>query len=698
MNTENDIESLRAKIDELNQQAWRDRVSDSIQAHRMSKEAVELAESIGYTEGKAEGYRTLGFSYIRLSQHGPALTCLEKALKLFEELSDLKGQSNVYEYFGIIQRSLGNFSASLDVLFKSLDLTQQTQYREGESLARYHLGVTYKYLGHYEQALEHLLKGLSIAKDIDYWVAESYCINVIGQVYFETGDYYQALDYYNQSLALRSKSGDKWGEAGCLDNIGFTYFKVSEFQQAIDFCRQSLQISEAIGDKKGQGNVLYHLGEIYKHANDYQLAEAFAQKSLQIRNEIGDRKGEGEVLLLLVELLQTNLDDENRPRVFGLLNTVSQLGQEVNALDLLSKIHYLYYKVYKQLTCNDDALSHLELYIEVEKKLHKDALAQKVQNLEISYRAEQSRNEAEIYRLRNIELADLYEETIKQKDEIELQKKIAEDALAELNATQAQLIHREKMASLGELTAGIAHEIQNPLNFVNNFSEINAELIEELKGERSNVKGERNEGLEEEILNDIKENLQKINHHAKRADAIVKGMLQHSRASTGKKEPTDINALVDEYLRLSYHGLRAKDKDFNANFTTNFDARVGNLEVVQQDIGRVLLNLYNNAFYAVNEKMKQLNGAFEPAVLVSTKRIGDKLEISVKDNGNGIPQKLVDKIFQPFFTTKPTGQGTGLGLSLSYDIIKAHSGEIQVSSEEGMFTEFVITLPQKSPV
>ncbi len=274
-----------------------------------------------------------------------------------------------------------------------------------------------------------------------------------------------------------------------------------------------------------------------------------------------------------------------------------------------------------------------------------------------------------------------------------VQAREIEKAYNELKRTQTQLIQSEKMASLGELTAGIAHEIQNPLNFVNNFSEVNTELIEELKGERSKAKGERNEELEEEILNDIKENEQKINHHGKRADAIVKGMLQHSRASTGKKELTDINALADEYLRLSYHGLRAKDKSFNADFKTNFDESIEKTEVIPQDIGRVLLNLFNNAFYAVTEKKKQLGDGYEPTVSVSTKKENDKVEIRVKDNGMGIPQKVVNKIFQPFFTTKPTGQGMGLGLSLSYDIIKAHGGELRVETKEGEGATFIIQLP-----
>ncbi|HZJ60421.1 MAG TPA: ATP-binding protein, partial [Chitinophagaceae bacterium] len=270
---------------------------------------------------------------------------------------------------------------------------------------------------------------------------------------------------------------------------------------------------------------------------------------------------------------------------------------------------------------------------------------------------------------------------------------VIEKTLSHLKTTQAQLIQSEKMASLGELTAGIAHEIQNPLNFVNNFSEVNAELIEELKGERSKVKGERKEEAENEILNDIRQNTEKILHHGKRADAIVKGMLQHSQKNSGQKEPTDINALCGEYLRLAYHGLKAKDKEFDAELKTDFDETIGKINIVPQDIGRVILNLINNAFYAVNERDKQQAPGYKPQVIVSTKKLDDEVGIIVKDNGSGVSNNIVGKIFQPFFTTKPTGLGTGLGLSMSYDVIKAHGGEIKVETKEGKGSDFIILLP-----
>ncbi|MBL7723949.1 MAG: GHKL domain-containing protein [Chitinophagaceae bacterium] len=292
--------------------------------------------------------------------------------------------------------------------------------------------------------------------------------------------------------------------------------------------------------------------------------------------------------------------------------------------------------------------------------------------------------------------AILLEETI---EELEQKRKAIEEtnsalqkSLEELKAAQAQLIQSEKMASLGELTAGIAHEIQNPLNFVNNFSDVSSELVDEMNEEI----GKGNLEDAKQIAQDLKQNLEKISHHGKRAGDIVKGMLQHSRSSSGIKELTDINALADEYLRLAYHGLRAKDKTFNAAMKTDYDESIGLIKIIPQDIGRVVLNLITNAFYAVTERKKLAVEGYEPIVTVSTKKYNDRVEVHVKDNGTGIPQKALDKIFQPFFTTKPTGQGTGLGLSLSYDIVKAHGGELKVETKEGEGTTFIIELPANS--
>jgi two-component system NtrC family sensor kinase len=310
--------------------------------------------------------------------------------------------------------------------------------------------------------------------------------------------------------------------------------------------------------------------------------------------------------------------------------------------------------------------------------------------------ADRLKQEAEAERTRMIEAQNVDLEQLVQARTAELmgQKEELQQALVHLQAAQNQLIQSEKMASLGELTAGIAHEIQNPLNFVNNFAEVSVELVDELKEELAKSE------IDKDYILDLADNLtlsqQKINHHGRRADAIVKAMLQHSRSSTDERQLIDINALCDEFLRLSYHGLRAKDKEFNAELITQFDPKADKIMAAGQEMGRVLLNLFNNAFYSVSEKKKRKIGPadYMPLVQVSTKRLSDQIEIRVRDNGLGIPQEVLDKIYQPFFTTKPTGEGTGLGLSLSYDIItKGHNGTLTVNTSENEFAEFVITLP-----
>ncbi len=291
-----------------------------------------------------------------------------------------------------------------------------------------------------------------------------------------------------------------------------------------------------------------------------------------------------------------------------------------------------------------------------------------------------------VKRTTSVLLEETIDELEKKRTDVERANAALKKSLEELKSAQAQLIQSEKMASLGELTAGIAHEIQNPLNFVNNFSEVSKELMSELKAERSKVKGEGDEELEGELLDDIEQNLDKIHHHGIRASEIVKSMLQHSRTGTGEKELTDINALCDEYVRLAYHGMRAKDKSFNAKYKLELDPDLPKINVVPQDIGRVLLNLINNAFQAVAE-------VENPKVTLITQQLNNSITIRVADNGPGIPENIRDKIFQPFFTTKPTGQGTGLGLSLSYDIVKAHGGELKVETKLGEGSTFNIQLP-----
>ena len=676
------IESLKERIDKLNQQAWDTRMKDSPKSFDLSKESVALAKSIDYQKGVAHGLKSLAFCLVRVAKNEEALPLLNEALSLFELLDDLEGQAVVSGLLAITQRNGGNLIASLRLSFKALELSHKIGFREHEGTELYFIGVTYKQLGNFENALDYLYQSLNIFREDQNRLFQSYPINVIGSIYFENEDYAKALEYFEEALAIRQESSDKLGEAGSLDNIGFTHFKLGDSAKAINYCNQSLAIARSTQDERTQSNALLHLAEVYKQTGDIERATKFSNESLELKKATGDRRREVEMLLFLADLYKT----VDQSKVLEVLNNALQVAGETKMLDLLSRTHFHLSGYYKQEGNYENAVKHLEAHINLEKEFNKNAIGQKVLTLEITHKAEETRKEAEAARQKNEELTRLNKE-------IEDQRKELENALANLKATQAQLIQSEKMASLGELTAGIAHEIQNPLNFVNNFSEVNTELIDELEFEANNGNIEELKA----IVKDIKNNEQKINQHGKRADAIVKGMLQHTRISSGEKRLIDINALADEYLGLAYHGCRAKDKSFNAKLETNFDTNEVMINIVRQDIGRVILNLVSNSFYAVNEKKKKYEKlstiSYEPLVSVQTKKSNDKVEIKIKDNGNGVSQSIIDKIFQPFFTTKPAGQGTGLGLSLAYDIVKAHGGEIKVEAKEGEGSEFTIELP-----
>jgi signal transduction histidine kinase len=505
----------------------------------------------------------------------------------------------------------------------------------------------------------------------------------VGVVYKNQGKYSEALEYYLKALDINEELGDKVSLAINLSNIGVVYDIRSQSKKALEYYFSALKIFNELNDENGKAVTLSNIAFVYlteaKEGNKAgtQKTPVFNKKNLleQAKKYIDST----------IVILQKTGDLNNLSLSFQQLSEIqSLLGDYRGALN-----SYKTYALFRDSVFN----------IEKNKKITETAMQYEFDKKQAIAKVEQDKKDAIAARTRNLQYVAIgaflllgiflfYGYIQKNKAKTRIEK-----AYADLKSTQAQLIHSEKMASLGELTAGIAHEIQNPLNFVNNFSEVNKELISEMveevdKGNTEEIKT---------IAFDVQENMEKILHHGKRADAIVKGMLQHSRQSSGKKEPTDINALADEYLRLSYHGLRAKDKSFNAEFTTDFDNSIGKINVVPQDIGRVLLNLFNNAFYAVNEKFagnrSSLTNDYKPTISVQTKKIDDKIEIKVSDNGNGIPQNIIDKIFQPFFTTKPTGQGTGLGLSLAYDIMKAHGGEIKVETKEGVGTKFIIYLP-----
>ncbi|HEV8082858.1 MAG TPA: tetratricopeptide repeat protein [Chitinophagaceae bacterium] len=568
--------------------------------------------------------------------------------------------------------TLGNYTAALDLGYKSLSMYKKLKDTLGITFALGTLGLCYRDQGDYVPAIQNIREAIRLIK-LKYGGDNLTVISgMLSSVYERSNRLDSALLYAQQAYRQRSD----W--TGLLTVLGAIHSKLGNYGSSLAFYRKAIPLAIQGNAQIDILDALNGMARVYLNIGKTDSAIYYAKQALT------QKWGKGYPISTLhaSTLLANIYESQNKTD-----STLKYLKLTINLKDSLFN---------QQKTREAQGFTFNE-------QLHQQELKQQLAQSELQYK-----NRLNVYILlgglfilllvaaglwrRNVYKQKSYTLLEKQKQEIDLQKAKAEESLHKLQSTQAQLIQSEKMASLGELTAGIAHEIQNPLNFVNNFSEVNNELIEEMNNENdiAEIKA---------IANDIKQNNEKIAFHGKRADSIVKGMMQHSQVSTGQKEPTDINALADEYLRLSYHGIRAKGKSlsagqagFNATLETDFDTSIGKINIVPQEIGRVLLNLYNNAFYAVNEKAKQQPNGYEPVISVTTKKLNDKVEIRVKDNGNGIPQNILEKIFQPFFTTKPTGQGTGLGLSLSYDIIKAHGGEIKVETKEGEGTIFIIQL------
>src|SRR5688572_1806911 len=610
------------------------------------------------------------------SKPDSSLIYSDSAVKLSRQLNSVKWEIASSNFAGEALRFLGDYPRALRMQMRALELNRKIKDINGEASTLGFIGFVYVEFKEYRQGLNYLFPALRLNSQDNNQLQKTFILTNIGNAYDFLGIPDSAL--YYQQLSFKTYAGLKHGplKSLILTRTGNAFFSVGKKDSAFAYYHKALQNAVAVNDKVNNSKIKRKLAELYESVNQHDSSLYYARMAFIHGNQSGQR----------LELLGTS----------KLLTALFRGKQNTDSA-------FFYQDVAQAMS---DSLYGPEKF----KELQLLMLEEQQRQQEIQQEQERYKNKTKMIALWSAIGIFLTIAFILYRNNYQKQRanKVLEKTLSDLKSTQSQLIQSEKMASLGELTAGIAHEIQNPLNFVNNFSEVNAELISELEQEAN--KGNLQEV--KSIAKDIRENEGKIIHHGKRADAIVKGMLQHSRSSSGVKESTDINALADEYLRLSYHGLRAKDKTFNATMKSDFDESIRKLNVIPQDIGRVILNLITNAFYAVTEKKNQnLNARltdsvgqrYEPIVTVSTRvikpgpgvpmGIGTGVEIKIADNGNGIPEKVLDKIFQPFFTTKPTGQGTGLGLSLSYDIVKAYGGELKVETKEGEGSEFIIQLP-----
>ncbi|HLN53851.1 MAG TPA: ATP-binding protein [Lentimicrobium sp.] len=590
---------------------------------------------------------------------------------------------------------------------QALDISQSEDFPKGVALAQLFMCETFSMLGNDPQALNYGFKALEGFEKLKDTMGICNTSTSIGNFYSGQNDFVKSLKYYHKALNTIKYYHDQSNVLYFWGGISGIYLKTNQLDSALYFAEKAYKANPDWGyGLRLMATVKAETGYPAEALNYFRQA-----KKAAIRDHLP-----ADLIEVYIGIAKLHSDLGNSDStIWYATKALSEIRERTYPSGIL-ELSQMLSRIYEERHINDSAIKYLKLTSSIKDELYNTEKVRAFQN--ISFNEELKRKEVENARLESHNRLRLYlllagflglimivvflyrnnlqkEKTNKQlslqKLRVNEEKLKAEAALKELKITQSQLIQSEKMASLGELTAGIAHEIQNPLNFVTNFSQVSDELLDDMK--RAINRNDLDEALN--ISETVKENLGRINHHGKRADAIVKGMLYHSRKSSGVKEPTDINALIDEYLRLTYHGLRAKDKSFNATMSADLDKSIKEINVMPQEIGRVILNLFANAFYAVNEKKKLTLNGYIPSISVKTKDLGKEIEIVITDNGIGIPKKVLDKIFQPFFTTKPSGEGTGLGLSLSFDIItKGHDGTMNVDTNEGEGTKFTIVLPK----
>ena len=618
-----------------------------------------------------------------------------------------KGDTNHALLLARISRlySQNNKSESgLRLAEKGLQLSRKLRFTKGEILNLLSLNHCFRQLGDYVQSADFAQQALIIAEEWNDPALLVSCLNAYAFIHYIQGDIRSELKVYQKAKSYAIQTGDSALMALILSNIGKTYLLLGDKDSAGIYLKKSLRL---VGSRKNLNTayILRQLGNLENLNNHLEKAHSYLRESIPISTSLNENYGATEAMCMISRLY---LKSGERDSAYHYAWLALKLIREVPDTSWVSLPAELLSEIYEKDKNYEMALAYRKLSIDAEKVRLNEENKNKIYNLtvqdqekrrEIEKAKTEYFNQIKIYLLSGglivlllLALILFHNNRNKQKANklLNHQKEVIESSLHQLHATQAQLVHQEKMASLGELTAGIAHEIQNPLNFVNNFSEVSIELLDELKIELE--KGNKQDAMA--LADNISENLAKIHHHGSLADSIVKNMLQHSRKAGSVMEVTDINTLTDEFLRLSYHGFRAKNQGFSAILETHFDKSINTIPVIPQELGRVLVNLFNNSFYSILQKKKNSKVDFEPLIQVTTSQTSKGTIIRIRDNGNGISEKIIQKIYQPFFTTKPTGEGTGLGLSLSFDIItKGHGGEIKLNSVEGEFAEFIIQLP-----
>ena len=603
---------------------------------------------------------------LQSNQPSRILELAEEALALSERLGYASGRAHAYYYKGFAHYLLSELETAYTLLKEGMALMHALDDQDGSARMLSALAGVQMSLGRYEQSLANGIEALKLFRQTGNRLDEAWALTGFGSHYTDFGAYERALEFYKDALAIFEDLDVPIGEARARNGIGTVYHSLGDYEEALRYHIESLNIFRKAGNRIGEARALSDLGIVSQHLGEDDKALTFHQKSLRIRKEVGNRQAQSTSLIHLGLLC---LEQGKTEEALEALHEALAIAEDVKAGQRIYQAHQGLAEAYERMGNLPAALHHLKAFHRAREEVLGEETQSNIRTLQTRFEVEKAEQAAELQRLRN----------------------------DELKAAQDQLIQQEKLASLGQLTAGIAHEIKNPLNFVNNFSQLSIELADEVAEALADRRDETVGAVLEDVqglLDDLKFNAEKIHEHGRRADAIIRNMLEHSRSSPGERRKTDLNAIVEEYVNLAYHGMRARTTNFVVTLERDYAPDAGSVEIVPQDIGRVILNLTNNAFFAVHEKAAEAEDGYTPHVSVSTRRTEKAVEVRIEDNGPGIPEALREKIFEPFYTTKPTGEGTGLGLSISYDVIvQGHGGTLSVESEEGAGAMFVITLP-----
>ncbi|GAB3641247.1 tetratricopeptide repeat protein [Spirosoma arcticum] len=671
-----------------------------------------FARRIAYPIGEAKALMMAGRAYTFKGNFAQARQALDRAGAILSSQNETVRFGRLYINYGVLYLKQNQTDSAAFFFRKAIPIAQRSKDRELLQGLYINLSTVYKSQTNYPQALAYLQKALQMAQQRQDLKNQAGIYLNIGTVLLETGDTVRAERNTFSAMRFAKQAGNRYIEMLASNNLARVYEVMKQYTRAYQYCLRSASIAKQIGATGPYVTYLMSAAWMLSEQKQYGRAEALNRRAMTI----ADSLQESYIIYDVYTTMGSIFTEQGKyalalpyyERAFSSLGGIKLYNPKTAIVYANMALCYektgQYQKALsafrRSATLNDSLRNRESIRKVTEQNLTFEfaktqaAASAKAQAAESESRLRQwALGGGLVVALLLMAMAFVgYRSKQRANLRLQSQKEQIEQTLTQLRNTQTQLIQKEKMASLGELTAGIAHEIQNPLNFVNNFSEVSAEMVAELADEHQ--KPQRDADLETELLTDLKGNLHKITLHGQRASNIVKGMLEHARNSSGDVQPTNLNALADEYLRLAYHGQRAKEKNFTCELTTHFDPAIGQVTIMPQEIGRVLLNLFSNAFYAVRERQKRGQADYQPAVTVSTVKTKAGVEIRVTDNGVGMPQSVQQKIFQPFFTTKPTGEGTGLGLSLSYDIItKGHGGSLRVASEDGQGTEFTVELP-----